>query len=49
MHPFRSSPAEDLDDITVIVESDEHEQLVFHGSSRDELDAKIDDFLTWAS
>lgn len=33
----------------VVVETDEHEEVVFAGASQDEVDAKLDDFLTWAS
>lgn len=38
------------DDVpVVIVETDEAERLVFEGASEDEVEAKLEDFLTWAS
>lgn len=41
---------EHADEISfVVVETDEHETLVFEGGSQDEVDAKVEDFLTWAS
>lgn len=55
MGPFRTDPttspdAEPSDDVRfVIVETDESERLVFQGCSQEELDAKLEDFLTWAS
>jgi hypothetical protein len=33
----------------VLIETDDHEQIVLAGASDDELQAKIDDFLAWAS
>ncbi|HEU5084484.1 MAG TPA: hypothetical protein VFU14_14165 [Acidimicrobiales bacterium] len=33
----------------VLIETDEHEQIVLAGASDDEMQAKLDDFLTWAS
>lgn len=33
----------------VLIETDEHEQIVLSGSSDDEMQAKLEDFLTWAS
>ena len=33
----------------VLIETDDHEQIVLGGSSDDEMQAKLDDFLTWAS
>ncbi len=36
------------DDVWIVVESDEHEMLEFHAGSEDELEAKLDDFRTWA-
>lgn len=33
----------------VLIETDEHEQIVLSGASDDEMQAKLDDFLTWAS
>ncbi len=33
----------------VLIETDDHEQIVLAGSSDDEMQAKLDDFLTWAS
>lgn len=33
----------------VLIETDDHEQIVLAGSSGDEMQAKLDDFLTWAS
>jgi hypothetical protein len=32
-----------------VVETDEDERIVLRGMSQDEVDAKLDDFLTWAS
>ena len=32
-----------------VVETDEDEKIVLRGMSQDEVDAKLDDFLTWAS
>lgn len=39
----------DEDTSYAVVETDEHEQIVLHGSSQAEVDAKLEDFLTWAS
>lgn len=36
-------------DIVVVVETDEHERVEFHGMTRDEIEAKLDDFRAWAS
>jgi hypothetical protein len=33
----------------VLIETDDHEQIVLAGSSDEEMQAKLDDFLTWAS
>lgn len=33
----------------VLIETDDHEQIVLAGSTDDEMQAKLDDFLTWAS
>jgi len=33
----------------VLIETDEHEQIVLAGASDAEMQAKLDDFLTWAS
>lgn len=33
----------------VLIETDDHEQIVLAGASDDEMQAKLDDFLTWAS
>jgi hypothetical protein len=55
MGPFRTDPTSDADTAAdddvrfVVVETDESERLVFQGSSQEEVDAKLDDFLTWAS
>ncbi len=32
-----------------VVETDEHERIVLQGMSQAEVDAKLEDFLTWAS
>ncbi len=32
-----------------VIETDEDEIIVLQGASQDEVDAKLDDFLTWAS
>lgn len=37
------------DEVSILVESSDHELLVFHGSSEEEAEAKLEDFLTWAS
>lgn len=39
----------DTMEMRVVIESAEHEELVFEATSQDELDAKLEDFLTWAS
>ena len=54
MGPFRTDPTTNttpaFEDVRfVIVETEESERLVFQGSSQEELDAKVEDFLTWAS
>ena len=54
MGPFRTDPTSGAggasEDVRyVVVETDEAERLVFQGSSQEELDAKVEDFLTWAS
>ena len=54
MGPFRTDPTTAADpapeDVCfVVVETDDAERVVFQGSSQEELDAKIEDFLTWAS
>lgn len=41
--------ADENEEVDIIVESDEQEYLVFHGSTEDEAEAKLEDFLTWAS
>jgi hypothetical protein len=33
----------------VLIETDEHEQIVLSGASDEETQAKLDNFLTWAS
>ena len=41
---------EAVDDVQfVIVETDDHERVVFQGATQDEVEAKVEDFLTWAS
>ena len=32
-----------------VIETDEHEEIVLQGMSQAEVDAKLDDFLTWAT
>ena len=54
MRPFRhehtTQDTEAVDDVQfVIVETDEHERVVFQGATQDEVEAKVEDFLTWAS
>jgi len=39
----------DADTSYAVVETDEHEQIVLQGMSQAEVDAKLEDFLTWAS
>lgn len=41
--------ADENEEVDIIVESDEQERLVFHGSTEEEAEAKLEDFLTWAS
>lgn len=53
MGPFRTkvddtSPAE-VEVRFVVVHTDGDEDLVFQGASDEEVAAKLDDFLTWAS
>jgi hypothetical protein len=47
----RTTPAEEETDDGhfVLIETDDHEQIVLAGSSDAEIQAKLDDFLTWAS
>lgn len=47
-HTIRTTDSGDPD-IVVVVETDEHEHVEFHGASRDEITAKLDDFRTWAT
>ena len=56
MGPFRTDPtrtadsSRGADDVRfVVVETDESEHLVFQGATQEEVDAKLEDFLTWAS
>ena len=54
MRPFRhdttTQDTEAVDDVQfVIVETDDHERVVFQGATQDEVEAKVEDFLTWAS
>ena len=57
MGPFRTDPTRDADAVPnddddvrfVVVETDESEHVVFQGSTQEEVDAKLEDFLTWAS
>jgi hypothetical protein len=35
--------------LRVVVETDEHEQVEFEGCSKSEVEAKLHDFLAWAS
>ena len=57
MGPFRTDPTRDADTVQsddddvrfVVVETDESEHVVFQGSTQEEVDAKLEDFLTWAS
>lgn len=58
MGPFRTDPTasartSDAPAIPanrfVVVQTDDNEEVVFAGASQDEVDAKLDDFLTWAS
>ena len=39
----------DTDETFAVVETDEHEQVVFSGASDAEVDAKLHDFMAWAS
>jgi hypothetical protein len=54
MGPFRTDPSTGTAGGSgavryAVVETDEAERLVFQGASQEELDAKLEDFLTWAS
>ena len=57
MGPFRTTAADspdafevlDSDETFTVVETDEHEHLVFSGASRAEVKAKLHDFMAWAS
>ncbi len=42
-------PGSGATDFVVVVETDEHERVEFHGMTRDEIEAKLDDFRAWAS
>lgn len=44
-----TAPGTPEDGHFVLIETDEHEQIVLSGASDDEMQAKLDDFLTWAS
>jgi hypothetical protein len=44
-----AEPASTDDGHFVLIETDEHEQIVLAGASDEEMQAKLDDFLTWAS
>ncbi len=39
----------DTDETFAVVETDEHEHVVFSGTSDAEVDAKLHDFMAWAS
>ncbi len=48
----RTQPADQAtadDGHYVLIETDDHEQIVLAGSSDTEMKAKLDDFLSWAS
>lgn len=56
MGPFRTDPTAPRNEAPaipasrfVVVQTDDDEEVVFHGASQEEVDAKLDDFLTWAS
>lgn len=44
-----TTAATDPTDLVVIVETDDHERVEFHAMSKEELEAKLDDFRTWAA
>jgi len=44
-----SEPTSPREGHFVLIETDEHEQVVLSGASDAEVQAKLDDFLTWAS
>lgn len=39
----------DADVTYAVIETDEAERIILQGMSQDEVDAKLEDFLTWAS
>lgn len=45
------TPEEDHDPTghRIVIETDDHEQIDLVAATDDELEAKLDDFLTWAS
>lgn len=49
MGRFRTDHSTDDEIDVIVIETDEHETLVFEGVDRDEVEAKVEDFLTWAS
>lgn len=53
MGRFRNRPSRaettTEDGHVVLIETDEHEEIVLSGASDAEMQAKLDDFLTWAS
>lgn len=55
MRPTETDSVMDLTDpldaetTYAVVETDDHERIVLQGMSQAEVDAKLEDFLTWAS
>jgi hypothetical protein len=45
----RRAESENSAELRVVVETDEHEQVEFEGCSQTEVEAKLHDFLAWAS
>ena len=46
---LRSLPVLERDENHVVVETEEHELIDFEGCSQAEVEAKLEDFLAWAS
>lgn len=52
MGPFNTITTNAVDDAAArfaVVHTDDDEDLVFRGATEDEVKAKLDDFMTWAS
>ncbi len=47
--PVRAEQTEDPTGHRIVIETDDHERIDLVGSSDEELEAKLEDFLTWSS